>query len=288
MGLSLQAMSSRSPVAEVVAGSDGSHTVFHLYGTDVFTPDGQHWASRNALFEAHAARGTLSPSKAQVDLDVQMRDDNGVTHALSWTLNVSDPHGAVLPHLPAMAEVTALPSPVADDALLAVLHPELLAESALTSSQPLLAVFSEDGQAWLPASDKLDTFYADSAFLPDVFSWGLHDLGAPGAPTVTTISDFNPAPPKEGGDVLEFTDLLPGVGVESLSAHLHFESRDGGSVIHVSRSGGFADALQTGAGAPAELSIVLPHVDLTHGQGLSDQQIIHELLKIGKLVTDAA
>ncbi|MEJ7139349.1 type I secretion C-terminal target domain-containing protein [Amphibiibacter pelophylacis] len=285
MGLSLQALSSRSPFAEVVGGPDGSHTVFHLYGTDVFLPDGGHVWSRNALFDIHSAQGPLASSKSRVDLELQLRDDLGVVHALSWTLDVSRPEQVALPDVSAAAagpEATPLLSPLADDSLPAM---PLAEPPATHADHALLPVFADDGQAWLPASERLDSFYADSAFLPDVFSWGLHDLGAPGAPAVSVISDFNPAARQEGGDVLEFSDLLPGVGVSELSAYLHFESRDGGSVIHVSRSGAFAAGDAT-TSHPAELSIVLPHVDLTHGQGLSDQQIIQELFRFGKLVTE--
>ncbi len=121
----------------------------------------------------------------------------------------------------------------------------------------------------------------------DTFEWALADKGAAGSPMVDTIQDFNSASAVLGGDLLDLRDLLQGEThqggvVGNLTSFLHFEASGGNTTIQISSSGGFASGYNAGA---VDQSIVLQGVDLTAG-GLSDQQVIQDLLNKGKLVTD--
>lgn len=113
----------------------------------------------------------------------------------------------------------------------------------------------------------------------DVFRWTLGD--AAGSPT-DTVTDFNLAAKADGGDVLDFRDLLVGeshVGTDvgNLDQYLHFSYAAGtGTTIQVT----------THDASSSVQNIVLQNVDLTAGMVNSDQQIIQDLLTKGKLLTD--
>ena len=117
----------------------------------------------------------------------------------------------------------------------------------------------------------------------DVFQWHLADVGSPGAPAHDVITDFNPASASTGGDVLDLRDLLVGAqhfGTDAgnLDSFLHFshDSASGSTLLEVKSHG---------AGGVVDQVIEFNHVDLTAGFS-SDQQVIQELLKGGKLITD--
>ena len=82
----------------------------------------------------------------------------------------------------------------------------------------------------------------------DVFAWNFADRGAPGAPAVDTVADFDIAHATntlDGGDVLDLRDLLQGEQhASSLDHYLEFDStsQPGDTLIHVSSGGGFAEA----------------------------------------------
>jgi Ca2+-binding RTX toxin-like protein len=127
----------------------------------------------------------------------------------------------------------------------------------------------------------------------DVFRWQLADQGAVGSPARDTITDFEPAAPAAGGDVLDLRDLLvgaavePGGGTGNLAEYIRFDTLSvaGSTVIHVSSSGGFADGTPTSAAE--DQRITLSGVDLRAALGLgsaaSDDQVLQELLNRNKL-----
>ncbi|MGB0129377.1 MAG: type I secretion C-terminal target domain-containing protein, partial [Rhodocyclaceae bacterium] len=129
-------------------------------------------------------------------------------------------------------------------------------------------------------SDSLTGDGANGTVGADVFAWTLNDRGTPGSAPNDTVADFN-----VGNDVLDLRDLLvgenhAGAGTGNLTSYLHFESAGGGTVIHVSSTGGFA----AGFNAAAEDQVItLTGVALA---GTSDQEIIRNLLTSNKLVTD--
>jgi T1SS-143 domain-containing protein len=120
----------------------------------------------------------------------------------------------------------------------------------------------------------------------DTFKWSLGDGGAAGSPAVDRIGDFDTAAKASGGDVLDLRDLLVGeshAGTDpgTLGNFLHFTTDGSDTVVHVSTNGGFSSGYNAGA---EHQSIVLEGVNLVGG--LSDQQVIQNLLTNGKLVTD--
>jgi len=122
----------------------------------------------------------------------------------------------------------------------------------------------------------------------DVFRWELTDRGTAGAPAVDVVTDFDPAAPNRGGDVLDLRDLLQGETksggqVGNLTNYLHFDTVDGDTVIHISSTGAFSGGFNAAA---VDQKIELQAVDLSGGGSLSDQQIIHQLLTQSKLLID--
>ncbi len=118
------------------------------------------------------------------------------------------------------------------------------------------------------------------------FVWRLESVSVKDHAPVDTITDFG-----HNGkhDVLDLSDLLQGESHNgnssgNLTNYLHIEQSGGDAVIHISSQGGFS----TGYSSRAEdQTIVLRNVDLTQGGALhSDQQIITDLFKSGKLHTD--
>ncbi|NOS98072.1 MAG: type I secretion C-terminal target domain-containing protein, partial [Methylotenera sp.] len=120
----------------------------------------------------------------------------------------------------------------------------------------------------------------------DTFRWDLTDRGNKGAPTLDTVTDFNPAAAVSGGDVLDLRDLLSSenhlVGTGNLASYLHFEKVGADTKVHISSTGGFNAGYVLNQ---EDQTILLQGVDLTTGFS-TDQQIIQDLLTKQKLITD--
>ena len=120
----------------------------------------------------------------------------------------------------------------------------------------------------------------------DIFQWHLGDAATVSAgvgPAYDRISDFNLAPASAGGDVLDLRDLLVGeqhfgADAGNLDSFLHFshDAASGSTLLEVKSQG---------SAGPVDQVIEFANVDLTAGFS-SDQQVIQELLKGGKLITD--
>jgi Ca2+-binding RTX toxin-like protein len=126
----------------------------------------------------------------------------------------------------------------------------------------------------------------------DVFKWGVSDAGTTAHPAVDTITDFNPAAPSAGGDVLNLKDLLVGEAHngDALDNYLHFEFAGGNTTVYVSASGAFTDGHTVGTPTTDVANndvqqIVLNGVDLTAGF-TTDAQVINNLIAQNKLITD--
>jgi VCBS repeat-containing protein len=120
----------------------------------------------------------------------------------------------------------------------------------------------------------------------DVFEWTLADIGPKGAPAVDAVTDFDPALPGAGGDLLDLRDLLVGEhGVDNLHNYLHFElTNTGDTIVHISAIGEFAGGFDS---SKTVQQIRLEGVDLfANATFNTDQQIIQDLLTKGKLITD--
>ena len=130
----------------------------------------------------------------------------------------------------------------------------------------------------------------------DTFAWKLADRSAGGAPATDTIADFNVAS-STGGDSLDLSDLLVGanhVGSNpgNLQSYLDCDttSAPGSTIVHISSSGGFAGG--TYSAAAEDQRIVLQGVDVRSpgafglAPSATDNDVLHQLLQRGKLVTD--
>ncbi len=121
----------------------------------------------------------------------------------------------------------------------------------------------------------------------DTFIWKLADRGTPGTPATDTITAFNTAAPGSGGDILDLRDLLvgelhSGSAVANLSNYLQFQLSGANTVVHVSSTGGFSTGYVAGN---EDQTITLQGVNLLSG-GLTNDQVIQNLLTQGKLITD--
>jgi Ca2+-binding RTX toxin-like protein len=137
----------------------------------------------------------------------------------------------------------------------------------------------------------------------DVFRWQLGDAGPAGTPAKDVVNNFDNA--SYSGDALDLRDLLVGeshsantvslpgsIGatnavtinssVGNLGNYLHFSTSNGNTVIEISSNGGFSGGYSAGA---VDQVIQINGVNLTTGFS-SDSQIIADLLKRGKLITD--
>ncbi|WP_254636780.1 retention module-containing protein [Achromobacter sp. GbtcB20] len=118
----------------------------------------------------------------------------------------------------------------------------------------------------------------------DTFRWEFNDQGTTSNPAVDRIKDFSLAKPADGGDVLDLKDLLVGEKDGNLSNYLNFKqdpANANNTILEINTKG------QIGQGA--DQKIVLEGVDLTHdvhGQAVSNQAIINDLLQKGKLNVD--
>jgi VCBS repeat-containing protein len=130
----------------------------------------------------------------------------------------------------------------------------------------------------------------------DVFRWSLGDQGSNAAPTRDIVTNFGVDSPSTSrtGDVLDLRDLLVGelhtaADVGNLDQYLHFSLTGTGTgastVISVSSSGGYTGGVYN-AGAVDQV-ITLAGVNLMAGF-TTDHQVLDDLLKRGKLVTDTA
>ncbi|SEK07395.1 type I secretion C-terminal target domain-containing protein, partial [Achromobacter sp. NFACC18-2] len=118
----------------------------------------------------------------------------------------------------------------------------------------------------------------------DTFRWEFNDQGTTANPAVDRIKDFSLAKPADGGDVLDLKDLLVGEKDGNLTNYLNFKqdpANSSNTILEINTKG------QIGQGA--DQKIVLEGVDLTHdahGQAVSNQAIINDLLQKGKLNVD--
>ena len=142
----------------------------------------------------------------------------------------------------------------------------------------------------------------------DVFRWSLGDQGSTSAPARDIVTNFDAATPSQSasGDILNLRDLLvgemhaPNVGglpgavvadIGNLDHYLHFSTVSTGAgspvstVIAVSTSGGYTGGVYN-PGAVDQV-ITLAGVNLMAGFS-TDQQVLDDLLKRGKLITDTA
>jgi VCBS repeat-containing protein len=140
----------------------------------------------------------------------------------------------------------------------------------------------------------------------DVFRWSLNDQGNTANPTRDVVSNFGTDAPNasRSGDVLDLRDLLIGelhaanagslpgavvADVGNLDQYLHFSSTGTGAsantVISVSASGGYTGGVYNAAAV--DQIITLAGVNLTAGF-TTDHQVLDDLLKRGKLITDTA
>ena len=133
----------------------------------------------------------------------------------------------------------------------------------------------------------------------DVFAWNFADRGAPGAPAIDTVADFDIAHATnqlDGGDVLDLRDLLQGEQHRDLARPLP-------RVRHHQPAGQHADPrqqrrrlrrgrrLERRAGARSQdQTIVLQGIADIRGAladaASSDNQVIQELVNRGKLLVD--
>jgi ELWxxDGT repeat protein/VCBS repeat-containing protein len=104
----------------------------------------------------------------------------------------------------------------------------------------------------------------------DIFRYTLADVG-----TSKTLTNFDTAPRQQGGDVLDFRDLLQGENSGSLAQYLHFSHDSTGTNIAVSSKGN----------GVTDFNLKLSGIDIIGGF-TSDQQVIQDLLTKNKLITD--
>ena len=126
----------------------------------------------------------------------------------------------------------------------------------------------------------------------DTFRWQLSDKGAAGTPAADVVTDFSALAVKSGGDALDLRDLLQGEnhasGAGNLAQYLHFEQVGDDTLVHISSAGSLT-ANGANAATVQDQTIWLNGVTLaTLGGtlGITDSQIIQNLLANGKLIVD--
>jgi VCBS repeat-containing protein len=131
----------------------------------------------------------------------------------------------------------------------------------------------------------------------DVFAWTFADVGAPGAPGIDTISDFEFAPAAGARDVLDLRDLLQGEAKAGFSAgtldqYLDFDTTSlaGSTIIRISSSGGFTGGAYNAAAEDQRIEVAGVDMRSNSVFGLnasaSDNAIITQLLQRGQLIAD--
>ena len=117
----------------------------------------------------------------------------------------------------------------------------------------------------------------------DIFVWSAGDTVGAGI-EVDTINGANI------GDKLDFRDLLQGEGntAASLDNFLHFNFVGGNTEILISAAGTFANNNNAGANVTGTVDqkVVIAGADLTANNGLSDLQIIQNLINSNSLILD--
>ena len=140
----------------------------------------------------------------------------------------------------------------------------------------------------------------------DVFHWSFADQGSFASPARDSVINFSAATPafSRSGDALDLRDLLVGelhapntgslpgavaADIGNLDQYLHFSLSGSGAsastVIEVSSGGGYTAGVYN-AGAVDQI-ITLAGVNLMAGF-TTDHQVLDDLLKRGKLITDTA
>ena len=147
-------------------------------------------------------------------------------------------------------------------------------DNVITGSGGADAIYALNGNDTLIGGAGND--YLSGGLGADTFAWRLGDAGTPGAPAVDKISDVNVAQ----GDVLSLADLLQGEESNPLTDYLHFENDGSNTRIHVSSTGGYADAGYD-AGVTDQI-IVLEGVSLSG----TNAEIITQLQNANNLQVD--
>ncbi|WP_295006694.1 Calx-beta domain-containing protein, partial [uncultured Dechloromonas sp.] len=146
----------------------------------------------------------------------------------------------------------------------------------------------------------------------DTFAWRLADSGAPGAPAVDHVTDFNygggysnvdngSGAPTGGGDVLDLRDLLVGerttssnsgsgvssVEIDDLLTYIDVNVSGGNTELRISKTGGFSGG--TYASGAEDQRIVLDGVNLYSATGVAagdEATLLKTLIKNGTLIVD--
>ncbi|MGM8227656.1 retention module-containing protein [Cellvibrio sp. ARAG 10.3] len=147
-------------------------------------------------------------------------------------------------------------------------------DNVITGSGDADAIYALNGNDTLIGGAGND--YLLGGLGADTFAWSLGDAGTPGAPAVDKIGDVNFAQ----GDVLSLADLLQGEESNPLTNYLHFENDGSNTRIHVSSTGGYADAGYD-AGVTDQI-IVLEGVSLSG----TNAEIIAQLQNANNLLVD--
>ena len=147
-------------------------------------------------------------------------------------------------------------------------------DNVITGSGGADAIYALNGNDTLIGGAGND--YLSGGLGADTFAWRLGDAGTPGAPAVDKISDVN----LTQGDVLSLADLLQGEESNPLTDYLHFENDGSNTRIHVSSTGGYADAGYD-AGVTDQI-IVLEGVSLSG----TNAEIITQLQNANNLQVD--
>ena len=147
-------------------------------------------------------------------------------------------------------------------------------DNLITGSGDADAIYTLNGNDTLIGGAGND--YLSGGLGADTFAWRLGDAGSTGMPAVDKISDVNLAQ----GDVLSLADLLQGEESSPLTDYLHFENDGSNTRIHVSSTGGYADAGYD-AGVTDQI-IVLEGVSLSG----TNAEIITQLQNANNLLVD--
>ncbi|TXH87488.1 MAG: type I secretion C-terminal target domain-containing protein, partial [Rhodoferax sp.] len=144
------------------------------------------------------------------------------------------------------------------------------------------------GADWVSGGRGNDTLTGGAG--ADTFHWQLTDRSLAGQPAIDTLTDFDVAAAKSGGDVLDLRDLLQGeAGTSNLQNYLDFTTSGSNTILRISSTGGFTGG--TYSAAAEDQRIVFQGISnlgnaLGLGTSATDAQIISDLINKGKLITD--
>ncbi|WP_027947778.1 type I secretion C-terminal target domain-containing protein, partial [Litchfieldella anticariensis] len=146
------------------------------------------------------------------------------------------------------------------------------ADDALAGSGNSDLLYASDGNDTLIGGAGDDTLYGGLG--ADTFAWNLGDQGEADNAAADEVMDFS----ADEGDKLELSDLLQERDSDSdIGDYLHAsDDGEGGTVIHVSTSGGFAEGYDAGA---EDQTIHLKGVQY-------DADLIQDMLSNGQLTID--